>query len=114
MNLELRHKHVKISPTLHDHIAGHIQGALGRFSHRIRDVTIQLMDTNGQRGGIDKYCGIAVRLADGKTIHARDLNTQVVVAFYFAVDRAAYAVSRELDRRRKRNGRKRPWNAEAG
>jgi putative sigma-54 modulation protein len=72
------------------------------------------MDTNGRRGGLDKYCGIAVRLSGGKTIRARELNTHVLAAFDFAMDRAANAVGRELERRRKRSWRKRPWNSEAG
>jgi putative sigma-54 modulation protein len=114
MELELRHKGIAVGPSLRDLVASHIQSALGRFAHRIRGVTVQLMDTNGQRGGIDKYCGIAVRLSGGKTIRAREVNTQAVAAFYFAVDRAACAVGRELERRLKRARRRRPWNLEAG
>jgi putative sigma-54 modulation protein len=113
VDLELRHRGIAIGQSLYDLIASHIQSALGRFAHRIRGVTVQLMDTNGQRGGIDKQCGIAVRLSGGKTIRAREVNTQVVAAFYFAVDRAACAVSRELARRVKRARRRRPWNLEA-
>ena len=113
MNLELRYKGITLGQSLHDLIASHVQSALGRFAHRVRGVTVQLTDTNGRRGGIDKSCGIAVRLASGKTIRAVGLNTQVVAAFYFAVDRAAYAVGRELERRRKQAWRQRPWNLEA-
>ena len=114
MDLEFRQRRVTISPALHDQIAGHVQAALGRFSHRIRNVMVYLTDINGRRGGVDKYCGIVVQLSGGRTICARELNAQVEIAFYFAVDRAAYAVSRELERRRTRIWRRRPWIAEAG
>jgi putative sigma-54 modulation protein len=112
MDLELRHKGLAIGQSLHDLVASHIQSALGRFAHCILGVTVQFTDTNGQRGGIDKFCGIAVRLSGGKTIRAHAVNTQVVAAFYFAVDRAAYAVRRELERKRKRTCRARPWNSD--
>lgn len=112
MELELRHKGIASGPSFHDLIASHIQSALGRFAHRINGVTVQLTDTNGPRGGIDKCCGIAVRLSGGKTIRARELNTQAVAAFYYAVDRVACDVSRELQRRLKRARRKRPWYLE--
>lgn len=113
MELERRHKGIAFDQSLHDLVASHIQSALRRFADSIRRVTVQLTDTNGQRGGIDKCCGIAVRLSSGKTIRAREMNTQVVAAFYFAADHAAYAVSRECERRRQRARQARPWNSEA-
>ena len=109
MELELRQKDVAVEPSLHDLIAGHVQSALGRFADRIRGVSVQLADTNGQRGGVDKHCGIAVRLNDGKVIRAHDHNTHVIAAFYFALDRVAYAVSRTFQRRRRHESRRRPW-----
>jgi putative sigma-54 modulation protein len=113
MELELRHKGVKIGQSFRDRITSHIQSALGRFAQRIRGVRILLTDINGQRGGVDKYCGIAVQLSGGRTIRAQDLNTQAEAAFYFAMDSAAQAVGRELERRHKRGWRKRPWNSGA-
>ena len=37
--------------------------ALGRFADRVRSLTVRLSDINGPRGGRDKRCTIAVRLA---------------------------------------------------
>ncbi len=101
VELELRQKDIVIGQSLYDHIARYIDAALRRFAGRIHRVTIWLADINGPRGGIDKQCRIAVQLSKGKTIRAGNTNTNLVAAAYFAVDRAAYAVSRELRRRRK-------------
>jgi putative sigma-54 modulation protein len=105
VELELRQKDMDIGQSLHDHIADYIDTALRRFANRINRVTVWLIDINGPRGGIDKQCRIAVQLSKGKTIRMGHTNTNLVAAIYFAVDRAAHAISRELKRRRK-NSRK--------
>jgi ribosome-associated translation inhibitor RaiA len=80
------------------------------MAHGIRAVTVHLMDVTGSSGAADNRCGIAVTLNSGKTLRTRNVNTQVIAAFYFALDRAARAVRRELERRRRcvtrRRGRK--------
>jgi putative sigma-54 modulation protein len=101
MELELRQKDMDMGQSLYDHIAGYIDAALNRFANRINRVTIRLVDINGPRGGIDKQCRIAVQLSKGKTIRTGNTNTNMIAATYFAVDRAAHAISRELKRRRK-------------
>jgi putative sigma-54 modulation protein len=101
MELELRQKDIVIGQSLQEHIAGYIDAALRRFAGRIYRVTIWLADINGSRGGIDKQCRIAVQLSKGKTIRTENTNTNVAAATYYAVDRAAYAICREIKRRRR-------------
>jgi putative sigma-54 modulation protein len=113
MELLLRHKRVNIGQSLREYIAGHIDTVLGRFADRIRRVTIYLVDVNGPRGGIDKRCNIAVQLVEGGTIRAGNVNTHLVAAIYYAADRAARAVRRESQRRRKLARQSRKWNPEA-
>jgi putative sigma-54 modulation protein len=100
VELELRQKDMDIGQSMHEHISDYIDTALSRFANRINRVTIWLVGINGMRGGIDKQCRIAVQLSKGKTIRTGHTNTNMVAAIYFAVDRAAHAISRELKRRR--------------
>jgi ribosomal subunit interface protein len=101
MELDLRQKDLNIGQSLYDHIASYIEAALKRFANRINRVTIWLVDINGSRGGIDKQCRITIQLSKGRTIRAENTNTNVAAAAYFAVDRAAYAICREIKRRQR-------------
>jgi ribosomal subunit interface protein len=102
MELELRQKDLNIGQSAYEHITGCIEAALRRFAHRINRVTIWLVDNKGSHGGIDKKCRISVQMSKGRTIRAENRNTSLAAAAYFAVDKAAYAICRELNRRRRR------------
>jgi putative sigma-54 modulation protein len=113
MEMVLRHKHVPVGQALRKYVAEHVNTAFGKFADRIQRVTIFLADMNGPRGGVDKRCNIAVQLAKGRTIRSGNTNTHLVAAVYFATDRAAHAVQRALERRRKRARQKRTWDSDA-
>jgi putative sigma-54 modulation protein len=102
MNVKFRELGYTASPSFREMVTDRIAAALGRFAQRIRTVTVQFQDTNGPRGGIDKLCGIAVRLEHGDMLRAQDVNTQMAAAFYYALDRAAFALRRDVERRRNR------------
>jgi hypothetical protein len=71
--------------------------ALGRFAGRVRSLTLRLSDVNGPRGGRDKRCAIAVRLAGSKRlIVVEDLDVEPLAAIARAADRTARAVARAV------------------
>jgi hypothetical protein len=71
--------------------------AVGRFAGRVRSLTVRLSDVNGPRGGRDKHCAIAVRLAGSRRlIVIEEVDGDVAVAIARAADRAARAVSRAV------------------
>ena len=113
MILEVQRKGIAVGKSMLDAIAKHIDGALERFAGRIRRVTVCLSDTNGPRGGVDKDCSIAVQLVRGKTLRAKRSDTSLLAATSLAVDRVTHAVRRELERRRSKAGRQRPWRSYA-
>ena len=64
--------------------------ALGRFASRVRSVTVRLCDVNGPRGGRDKRCAIAVRLATSKRlIVVEDLDVELTAAIARRASRCA-------------------------
>jgi putative sigma-54 modulation protein len=112
MKLKFQELGFAASPSFREMATTRITAVLGRFAQHIRTVTVQFQDTNGPRGGIDKLCGIAVRLERGKAFRAQDVNTQMVAAFYYALDRVAFALRRNVERRRDRGLRRRRKNME--
>jgi ribosome hibernation promoting factor len=71
--------------------------ALGRFANRVRSLTVRLSDVNGPRGGRDKRCAIAVRVAGSKRlIVVEDLDVDLPAAISRAAERTARAVARAV------------------
>ncbi len=74
-----------------------LEFALGRFAGRVRSLNVSLTDLNGPRGGLDKKCLIAVRLArPRRVIVVEDVDTDAVVVVSRAAERVSRAVSRAI------------------
>jgi len=56
---------------------------------------VRLSDINGPRGGLDKRCGIEIRLKGASAVAIEDTEADL----YVAIDRAAERAGRTLDRR---------------
>ncbi len=104
MRLEIRSPHLEIDNELRAHIERRLRFVLGRFGTRISGVTVFVADLNGPRGGIDKRCRIVVRLIRSGEVFVEDVDTDLGVVMDRAADRVGLSVSRELERRRERNG----------
>jgi putative sigma-54 modulation protein len=117
MQLRVHVKNFRLHEAERDSAARRIVFALGRFEDRISLVTVSLADLNGPRGGIDKQCRLAVRLAHAGRITVEETQANVLAAVALAADRAGRAVGRELqrwqdarhDRRAKRSSRELPY-----
>lgn len=82
--------------------AAHIHAAfaLTRFSRHIRSVTVRVIDVNGPRGGIDQECTVEVRMTRHREdIVVADADADPLAALSRAMNRAARAVARRLERR---------------
>lgn len=74
-----------------------LEFALGRFTGRVRSLTVRLTDLNGPRGGLDKKCLIAVRLAGPRrVIVIEDVDADAAVAISRAAERVSRAVARAI------------------
>lgn len=74
-----------------------LEFALGRFAGRVRSLSVRLTDLNGPRGGIDKKCLIAVRLAHPRrVIVIEDVDADAAVVVSRAAERVSRAVSRAI------------------
>lgn len=85
------------APPVIDLIHKRLEFALGRFSGRVRSLTVRLKDLNGPRGGPDKHCQIAVRLDyPRRVILIEDVDEAPEVAVSRAAERASRAVARAI------------------
>jgi putative sigma-54 modulation protein len=100
MKLTIRTRHLELSPELRDQLHRRIQFALGRLSPAIRTVDVTVADINGPKGGDDKQCRIRVRGQAIGTLVLEHLGRDPLTTVSQAAERAAYAVSRSLARRR--------------
>ena len=98
MNLQIRGSDVQLAAAIKHHAERRLGFALSRFERRIREITVQLRDVNGPRGGVDKQCQIALHLAPSGTLVLQETSSDLVTAIDRAADRLGYTLSRKLHR----------------
>jgi ribosome-associated translation inhibitor RaiA len=74
--------------------------AVRRFEHRIRHVTVRLVDENGPRRGVDSRCSITADLADGGHLFVEATAAWPFTAITLAAGRLSEALRRDADRQR--------------
>jgi len=95
MQIQIHSDDFDLTEGLRDHIVKRLAYALNHGRDMISRVVVRLSDANGPRGGVDKRCGIEVRLKGASTIALDDTQADL----YVAIDRAAERTGRTLDRR---------------
>lgn len=87
-----------IEPDIAERVRRRLEFALGRFSSRVRSLSVRLKDLNGPRGGQDKQCQLDVRLLHPRrVIIIEDVDAEIETAISRAADRAARAIARAID-----------------
>ncbi len=79
-----------------------VTNALDRFASRIKAITVKIRDENGQKGGVDQHCSLAVNTTSGKQIHLHDTDSSAESALHRLAGRAARIVRETFARARKR------------
>ena len=100
MQVDIRPRKIEIDAAMRAHVDRRLRFALGRFGERIVKVTVRFDDANGARGGVDKQCHIDVALRPSGNVLVEDVDADLHAVVDRAVDRAARAVVRDLQRRR--------------
>ena len=84
---------------LRDYALRRLSFAVRRFTHRVRHVTVRLVDENGPRRGIDSRCSITADLVDGGQLFVEATAAWPFGAITLAAGRLRQALRREADRR---------------
>ncbi len=95
MNLQIQAQNFRLTEGLRHHVADRVAYALNHGRDIVARVVVRMSDVNGPRGGVDKCCGIEVRLKGAPALIVEDTQADM----YVAIDRASERVGRTLDRR---------------
>ncbi len=100
MTLEIRARHLLLTPSLRELCERHRLHSLGRLGDRIRRIQLWIEDVNGPRGGRDTRCRLRLSLRGGGvfTVECLDVRPEAAVAEVF--DRARGALLRTVQRER--------------
>ncbi len=91
-------KDFSLTDALQTYIRERIHFQFASRLDQIQRITVRLGDVNGPRGGVDKYCKVSVSLPGVKDIVIKDIQSDLYVAIYRAMDRASRTVNRRLSR----------------
>ncbi len=98
MGIVVLAKDFNLTEALQAYIKERIQFQFGSRYDQIQRITIRLSDVNGPRGGVDKSCKVSVTLPRLKEIVIEDIQADLYVGIYRAMDRASRTVNRRLAR----------------
>ncbi len=100
MKVDVRFRGIQASDALREHALRRVHFQLSRFDGAVGSVVVRIGDVNGPKGGVDKRCQVAVRGPALGSVTLEELGSDAYAAVGAAVDRAARAVGRELERAR--------------
>lgn len=106
MDIEIKARHLELTPNLKMQIKRKLQFSLNRYERHIGGISIALADINGPKGGVDKQCTIQVFLAKMEDIVIKDTQANLSLAIDRAMQRAGRSVARKIDQRHKQQNQR--------
>lgn len=100
MRIDIQGRGFSLTAPLLDHTQQRLRFALTRSGDRIRRVVVRLGDTNGPRGGEDKFCRIQVYLEHAPPVLIEDAGANLYAVIDRAAERAGRNVAKHVDRLR--------------
>jgi ribosome-associated translation inhibitor RaiA len=83
---------------LREHAIRRVSFAVRRFSHRVRHVTVRLVDLNGPRRGVDSRSTVTANLVDGGQLFVEATAAWPFAAIALAAGRLLEALRRDTGR----------------
>ena len=100
MQLDIQIRGFSLTESLRDYTEKRMKFALYRNDKHILRTCDWLADINGPRGGVDKRCQIALKLAGQNSIVIEDTEADLYVAIDRACERCMRTLARRLERLR--------------
>jgi putative sigma-54 modulation protein len=98
MRIDIKGSGFPITAALMDHTERRLRFALTRSSDRIVRVAVLVGDSNGPRGGEDKFCRVQIHLKRAPQVLIEDIGTELYAVIDRAAERAGHNVARRVDR----------------
>lgn len=96
--INIQARDFSLTDAIHNHIKDRINYQFGSRFDQIQCISVCLSDVNGPRGGVDKCCKVTLTLPRLNEIVIEDIQADLYVAIYRAMDRASRTVNRKLAR----------------
>ena len=100
MRIDIQGRGFSLTAPLLDHTQRRLRFALTRTRDRIKRVVVRLGDTNGPRGGEDKFCKIQVVLEHAPPVLIEDSGADLYAVIDRAAERAGRNVAKHVERLR--------------
>lgn len=100
MKIHITGRKIEVDERMRAFAERKIQFSMGRLSHHIAGVRVQVSDVNGPKGGRDTECMVEVRFRSSGRLTAKFTAVDLYAAIGRAVERAGYAVSEWVKRTR--------------
>ena len=100
MRIDIQGLGFPLTAALLEHTERRLRFALTRTSARIKRVVVRLGDTNGPRGGEDKFCKIQVVLEHAPPVLIEDAGADLYAVIDRVAERAGRNVAKNLGRLR--------------
>ena len=100
MRIDIKGSGFPITAALMDHTERRLRFALTRSSDRIVRVAVLVGDSNGPRGGEDKFCRIQIHLRRAPHVLIEDIGAELYVVIDRAAERAGRNVAKRVDRQK--------------
>ena len=98
MRIDIQGLGFPLSAALLDYTERRLRLALTRTSARIKRVVVRLGDTNGPRGGEDKFCRMQVYLEHAPPVLIEDAGADLYAVIDRVAERAGRNVAKRVDR----------------
>ena len=98
MRIDIQGLGFLLTAPLLDHTERRLRFALTRTRNRITRVVVRLGDTNGPRGGEDKFCRMQVYLQHAPPVLIEDAGADLYAVIDRAAERAGRNVAKRVDR----------------
>ena len=98
MRIDIKGSGFPITTALMDHTERRLRFALTRSSDRIVRVAVLVGDSNGPRGGEDKFCRRHIHLKRAPQVLIEDIGAELYAVIDRAAERAGRNVAKRVDR----------------
>lgn len=99
MWIQIRTHGVRASSAFFEHAETRAAATLAHLQAHVRSVRVHVGDENGPRGGIDKRCRVEIALVRRGTLYAEARGADARRTVAVALERAARALERLIERR---------------
>jgi len=116
MRIDIKGSGFPVSTALMNHVERRLRFALTRRCDRIVRVAVLVGDSNGPRGGTDKFCRIQILLKRAPEVLIEATGAELYAVIDRVADRAGRNVAKRIDRLKEnvRSKRPKPLRSPAG